>query len=858
MSFQIFDLFGDIRFEGMNETMGQLTSLGNGITSLGGMITQFGQTLVNGITKPIIGLIEQGVQYNSTIEDLQSSFEVMLGSEEAAVNMTAKLKEMAAKTPFEVVGLAQATKTLLNYGYTQENVLPIMSRLGDVSLGNNERFQGLALVMGQVNSLGRLQAQDLNQLINRGWNPLNEITKRTGETTAQVRDRMRDGKVTYKEVEQALMDATSAGGKFYGGMEKGSQTLSGKLSTLRDNFNEFLGSAVKPISDFLSNTLVPVLTRLAGYFNNLSAPVKSMILIFAGVAAVIPVLIVAFGMLVTAIGNVIIAGAVIGTVISYIGWVIPAVVVAVTALIGIFGALILSSGNVRDKIKEAFGGAVAKIKEAAIFIKTHIKDIKDAIMGFYEGIRTDNFEKFAKAMLNMFPNHAGDIGNIVAKYREFKEAIIVARDTVIEFAKRVMEFIRPIKNMFVETFSKMDFGPAKTAFNDLIKSIGPVIDTLKILGVIVGAVVAITVSQFVGLVNAVLSSISGLVTMFTGLVGVITSIWGIIVGLFTNNNAQIRKSTMDLWENVKNVFIGAFNAIVGFVVGFVNGVIGFFTGLYNAIVGHSIIPDLVNGIINWFNNLVNSVIAFVSGLVSNVINFFSNLANNARNIISGMVNAIVNYFSNLVNQGKSLIQALVNGVSNILNTLYNIAANAMSGLVNAISNYIGSAANAARNVASGVQNAISSIASSMYNAGVNIIQSVINGIMSMIGKVKNAAGNVANAIKSFFPSSPAKEGPLQSIPKWMPTMINMITDDLNKGVVKVKKASLGIATAISPVGNVASSNLTGIAKNVVTQSSNVNNFNIRVDFDDINDVIKLKNFFNQLQVESVTRGGESI
>jgi len=73
----------------------------------------------------------------------------------------------------------------------------------------------------------------------QGWNPLNEITKKTGETMEQVRKRMEAGKVSYKEVEQALIDVTSKGGQFYEGMAKGSQTLSGKISTLQDNFMSF-------------------------------------------------------------------------------------------------------------------------------------------------------------------------------------------------------------------------------------------------------------------------------------------------------------------------------------------------------------------------------------------------------------------------------------------------------------------------------------------------------------------------------------------------------------------------------------------------------------------------------------------
>lgn len=391
MSFQIFDVFGDIRFEGMDQVMSQLTNLGNGLTSLGGQITNFGNKLINGMTKPIVGLIEQGITYNSTIEDLQTAFEVMLGSEEKAIDMTAKLKEMGAKTPFEVVGLAQATKTLLNYGYTNENVLPIMSKLGDVALGNNDRLQGLAVVMGQVNSLGRLQAGDLNQLINRGWNPLNEISKRTGETMEQLRDRMKDGKLTYKEVQQALEDATSAGGKFYQGMEKGSETLSGKLSTLKDNFNEFLGSAVKPISDWLSNVLIPKLTELAGWFGNLSQETKTAILVFAGLLAGIGPVVLVLGLMVTALGALLSPlGLVIGAVGLLAGGFLLNYIHA-ESLQGAFTMLIFYMGELKKFVMDtlvpalrylATGEGLEKVQNAAGITRQKVEDLRIKFIEF--------------------------------------------------------------------------------------------------------------------------------------------------------------------------------------------------------------------------------------------------------------------------------------------------------------------------------------------------------------------------------------------------------------------------------------------------------------------------------------------
>ena len=856
MSMQIFDLFGDIRFEGMDQVMSQMTSLGGSLSMVGGSITQFGQTLVRGITEPIIGLIEQGVKYNSTIEDLQTGFEVMLGSEEAAVNMTAKLKEMGAKTPFEVAGLAQATKTLLSYGYTQENVLPIMSKLGDVSLGNNEKLQGLSLVMGQVNSLGRLQAGDLNQLISRGWNPLNEICKRTGETTEQVRDRMQKGKVTYKEVEQALTDATSAGGKFYGGMEKGSQTLSGKLSTLKDNFNEFLGSAVKPISDFLSNVLVPALTNLAGYFNNLSTPVKTMILIFAGVAAVIPVLVVGFGLLISAVGTVITAVGVVGGAISSIGLVIPAVVIVISGLVAAFIGMMGTSEGLHSKVKEVFSGIVEKIKSAANFVKTHIDDIKKAIIGLKEGLTTDNFLNFSIAMGKMFPNHMVEITNIITKYKEFKAGVIEARDKIIDFGKKVIEFISPLAEMFKKTFSSLDLSAITKSFDVFKKSLEPLMPAIKVVAEILGGVLAGAIAIVIGYLNGMISALPSIIGFFTSIWSAIASFFGIVVALFTGNAELMNKSVSNLWESIKSAFFNGIEAVKKFVSGFVNGIVTFFTSLYDTIVGHSIIPDLVNGIINWFNTLVTRVTNFVSNLVSSVINFFSNLGSSAINHISNMVNNVINWFNNLVNQGRNLISNLVNGISNILSGLYGIASSALSSFVNAIYNKVGEAGNAASNVANSVKNAITGIAGSMYSAGTKIIQGVIDGINAMIGKVKGAASSVANAIKGFFPSSPAKEGPLTSIPKWMPTMIDMMTDDMDKGVDKVKKASLGIANAITPT-NTKTSDYPVISAKGTTQNLKNVTYNLKIDFDKINDVIKLKNFLGQLQVESITRGGEN-
>jgi tape measure domain-containing protein len=295
----------DIRFNVITDA---LDSASNKLQSIGSSISNLGNTLTNSVSKPIAGLAEFGLKYNSTMQDLQTSFKVMLGSQEKAVAMTDKLNKMGAQTPFETAQLAEYTKTMLAYGYTEQNVLPIMSRLGDVSLGNNAKMQSLTRTMGQINALGKLQGGDLNQLIGQGWNPLNEIMKKTGETTEQIRKRMSDGKVTYKEVEDALVSTTSKGGTFYNGMAEGAKTLSGQISTLKDNFSMLVGELTKPIFDKLMQ-IVPKVIEVVGKvqekFKSLSPNVKTAILAFGGVIASVGPILVVVGSLIGVIGGAI-------------------------------------------------------------------------------------------------------------------------------------------------------------------------------------------------------------------------------------------------------------------------------------------------------------------------------------------------------------------------------------------------------------------------------------------------------------------------------------------------------------------------------------------------------------------------
>lgn len=244
----IFDTL--VNDKGFKDGIGELKSLASGTMNIVKGLFTVG---VAGFT----AMATAGLKFNSDMENYTTNFKVMLGDQEAALEKVNELKEMAAKTPFGLGELADATQTLLAFQVPAEQSTEVLRMLGDVALGNKEKLSGLALVYGQVASNGKLMGQDLLQMINQGFNPLNYIAQRTGESMEELRARMSAGAIGADEVKQAFIDATSEGGQFFNGMEEASKTLSGQMSTLGDTVNEKLGQAFSNIFNKLKDDIIP-------------------------------------------------------------------------------------------------------------------------------------------------------------------------------------------------------------------------------------------------------------------------------------------------------------------------------------------------------------------------------------------------------------------------------------------------------------------------------------------------------------------------------------------------------------------------------------------------------------------------
>lgn len=188
-----------------------------------------------GITTAIVGIGKAALTTAAELEQISVSFEVFTGSAETAKMMLGQLKDQALKSPMQFQDITKGAQTLLQYGLTAQQVIPITRMLGDISGGNADRFSRLALAFGQVNASGRLMGQEARQMINAGFNPLKAISDATGESMASLTQRMHDGQISVKEVGDAFMSATSEGGQFFGMADKQSQTLQGQFNKLSES-----------------------------------------------------------------------------------------------------------------------------------------------------------------------------------------------------------------------------------------------------------------------------------------------------------------------------------------------------------------------------------------------------------------------------------------------------------------------------------------------------------------------------------------------------------------------------------------------------------------------------------------------
>jgi tape measure domain-containing protein len=242
----------------LRSVKGSIASLGSVATASVGSLAALGAAGAAGLTAFVVSSSNAA----ASLEDLSIQFEVLTGSAKSSADLLKAFREEEKKSSLNTEDYANAAKNLLGFGMNLEEVVPTLKMLGDVSMGNSDRFGSLALAFAQTTAAGRLMGQEVLQFINAGFNPLSQIAKDTGKSMADLKKEMEDGKISVDMVKQAFVNATSAGGLFYKAIDKGSAGTNAKINQTKaavtqlqvafgTGFNEGLKDALDASNNFL-------------------------------------------------------------------------------------------------------------------------------------------------------------------------------------------------------------------------------------------------------------------------------------------------------------------------------------------------------------------------------------------------------------------------------------------------------------------------------------------------------------------------------------------------------------------------------------------------------------------------------
>lgn len=186
------------------------------------------------------GFISSGIEYNAQIEKYTTGFTNMLGSAEAAQQVMSQIQEDAAKTPFDVASLTQANQYLISAGENASYARDTIMALGDAvsaTGGGNDELNRMSQNLQQIANTGKATAADIKQFAYAGIDVYGILADYTGKSTAEVQNMT----ISYDLLTQALQAASEEGGRYYNSMDTQSQTMNGRVSTLKDNVKQLAG-----------------------------------------------------------------------------------------------------------------------------------------------------------------------------------------------------------------------------------------------------------------------------------------------------------------------------------------------------------------------------------------------------------------------------------------------------------------------------------------------------------------------------------------------------------------------------------------------------------------------------------------
>ncbi|WP_455048044.1 tape measure protein [Mogibacterium diversum] len=666
------------------------------------------------VAKHAVGLAKMGIAYNSQMQDFQSKFKVLLGSASKANKHVAELRKLAMKTPFRTTDLAAASQQLLAFGVNSKSVSGHLRRLGDISLGNKEKFQQLGLVFGQVSSQGKLMGQDLLQFINAGFNPLKELSKMGRGTYQELKDQMAQGKISFQDVQAAIEHATSKGGQFFNGMKEGSKTFAAQVDALKGNLEILAGNAFKP----LYNLLTRIVPRLGAVASKLNKYPKIIGAVTTAVTTLTAAMVTFYAAQKWAIFNEAIRSS-MGSAMKFFS--------------AFHNSLWLNLGVGVDKIIPGLG---TKLLNIPIGMQSAVGKLSSVLGSAGKSIAA--FMATPAGIVVAVGAAITALGVWVNKIGGVDKAIALIHSKIASFKAKIPELINGIGAGFkvaVEGIKTVLFDVLPTVAKAIWKALPSALSTLGQLANELGTYLFKKVGQ---LAQAIATGLP------KALQAVITAIPKVLIELFTRSGEGAKQGGEQAGAK------GGEGIALGFLKTFIVGMGKLALAIITAL------PQIAIAVVSGIVKCIPIILSAVGNLAISVLNAIGrglgSLVTVAVNWIWGFIEGFLIGAANVINAVWNFATSLPGKIISGIGSLVSIAINWLVGFVGGIRSGFAHAISAVSSGARSLPGRVRGALGSLYSIGVQFLQGLINGIKAGFGKVFGLISSLGSKCKAKLKS----------------------------------------------------------------------------------------------------------